>query len=212
MKIGKYPVKHTYSIARIIADIISVGLAVLIVSATINFFELYEAQLMQIMTITDEGKEAMLANAPNYQTRQWLALIFPALMLAVFVLYIVLVLKSHKFSRFGITKKNAQQVSDAYTFCASMAKLPVLVIIADMMAIAQDKLLLWSSYDFSWFSVPSLLYAIIFVIIIRYTKHRLDIITAAPAEVSTNAIRVKAAVTEKKPAEPDSAAENKEDL
>ncbi|MBE6902622.1 MAG: hypothetical protein E7478_09115 [Ruminococcaceae bacterium] len=209
MKIGKYPVKHTYSIARIIADIISVGLAVLIVSATINFFVRYDKFLGYIMT--DKGHATMLAHDPYYQTKQWLALIFPVLMLAVFVAYIILVLKSHRFSRYNITKRNAQQVSDAYTFCVSLCKIPVLIIITDTMAITQDKLL--PQYGFGWFSWPVLLYTIILLIIIRYTRHRIDNITAAPtAESSSDAIKVKAVVSQKRSADEQPAENNKEEV
>ncbi|MGN0687228.1 MAG: hypothetical protein ACI4KA_03880 [Oscillospiraceae bacterium] len=198
MKIGKYPVKHTYSIARIIADVLSLGIAALIVSATVNFFMRYDTFLGSIMTITDEAKEAMLSNDPYYLTKQWLALIFPALMLGVFIAYTVLVLKSHKFSRYNVTKKTAQQCSDVYKFCASLCKIPALIIIADIMAITHDKLL--PQYGFGWFSWTVLLYALIMAIFIRFTMHRLEKITSGgnadsrdlSAKQDTANIRIKA--------------------
>ena len=45
MKIGKYPVKHSYKIPRIIADVFSVGLAVFICSVEIMFMTVYNDTL-----------------------------------------------------------------------------------------------------------------------------------------------------------------------
>ena len=45
MKIGKYPVKHSYKIPRIIADVFSVGLAVFICSVEIMFMTVYDDTL-----------------------------------------------------------------------------------------------------------------------------------------------------------------------
>ena len=89
----------------------------------------------------------------------------------------------------------------------------MLIIIVDIMAIVQDKLLLWTGYDFGWFSWPTLLYTVLLAIIIRYTVHRIDNITAAaPAAVSTDAVRVRAVVTEENAAESVSADDNKEEV
>ena len=213
MKIGKYPVKHTYSIARLIADVLSVGIAVLIVSATLSFFRRYDEVYSSMLLMSDTAKETLLANDPYYEWKQWLALIFPVLMLAVFITYIVLVLKSHKFSRYNVTKRTAQQCCDTYAFCVSLCKIPVLIIVADIMAIAHDKLL--PQYGFGWFSWPTLLYALILAIIIRYTVHKIEKITATtPAEGSSDTIKVKAVVTEKKAAEDRTvpADDNKEEI
>ncbi len=214
MKIGKYPVKHTYSIPRLVADVLSLGIAVFIVSATIQFFRQYEGFLDSVALITDEARETMLANDPNYEWKQWLALIFPVLALAVFIVYIVLVLKSHKLARYNVTKRNAQQCCDAYTFCVSLAKLPVLIIVADLMAIAHDKLL--PRYGFGWFSWATLLYAVIIAIIIRYTMHRLSKITAekpAPSSTDSGAVRIKAVISDENKTESNAPhATNKEEV
>ena len=212
MKIGKYPVKHTYSIARLVADVLSVGIAVLIVSATLSFFKRYDDIYSSMLLMSDTAKETLLANDPNYEWKQWLALIFPVLMLAVFIVYIVLVLKSHKFSRYNVTKRNAQQCCDAYTFCVSLCKIPVLIIIADIMAIVHDKLL--PQYGFGWFSWPVLLYALILAMVIRFTMHKLEKITAAkPAEGNADVIKVRAVQKESSAERAKASAEdNKEDV
>ena len=195
MKIGKYPVKHTYSIARLVADVISLALVVLMVSSVVSFFEAYDSFYSSMALMSDTALETLLANDPNYQWKQWLIMIFPALMLAVLAAYIVYSLKSHKLSRYNVTKKNAQQCSNACTFCASLVKIPVQVIIIDYMMITQDKLI-WDKL--SWFSITSLLYLLIIAIIVRYTMHRLDRITAEkPAEDNRDTIKVKAVAVKK---------------
>ena len=47
MKIGKYPVKHSYRIPRLITDVFSVGLAVFILSVEYMFMTVYEDNLRQ---------------------------------------------------------------------------------------------------------------------------------------------------------------------
>ncbi len=199
MKIGKYPVKHTYRISRLVADVLSLGLAVLIVSATVMFFQQYDAFLEQFMLITEEAKQTLLENNPNYEWKQWLALIFPALALAVFVAYIVLVCKSHKLSRYNVTKLTAQKCWEAYAFCVSLCKLPVLIIIINIMCVAHDKLLPIPVYGYKWFGfdtvLPILLYGIIAAVIIRRTMHRLTNITAKQPQKS-NTIKLRATVAD----------------
>lgn len=217
MKIGKYPVKHSYNISRLVADVLSLGLAVMIVSATVMFFQQYQGFIDQFMLLTDEAMEALKANNPNYEWKQWLALIFPVLTLAVFVVYIVLVCKSHKLERFKATKLTAQKCYDTYAFCVSLCKLPVLVIIINIMCVAHDKLLPVQIYGYEWLSVdtilPIALYGILMAIVIRWTMHRLAKITAKPEKTDSTAVKVKAVAAPKnKDNESGSAApENKEE-
>ena len=192
MKVGKYPVKHTYKIPRLIADVISLGLVVLIVSATVTFFGDYEAQL-DILRIGQDNVETIVQNHdPSIAWRQWTALIFPALAVITLVLYLILTLRNHSFKRFNITKRNAQQCYDGFAFCVSLCKLPVLIIIFDIMCIAQDKLLPFPKYGFSWFSWSIILYGLIIAIIIRFTLHRLNSITAVTEAPRSDVIKVKA--------------------
>ncbi len=201
MKIGKYPVKNSYKISQLVADVLSLGLAVMIVSVTVNFFQQYDSIINRFMLITEEAKQALLENNPNYEWKQWLALIFPALTLAVFVAYIVLICKSHRFSRYNVTKLTAQQCYDAYAFCVSLLKLPALIIIFDIMCVAHDKLLPVPVNGFRWLSVdtilPILLYGIIAAIIIRWTMHRISDITAKAQPAKSDIVKLKAVVAEK---------------
>lgn len=212
MKIGKYPVKHTYRVPRIIADVLSLGLVVLIVSATLTFFGSYEEFYSMFDTSNQTAMETLLQNDPNYEWKQWLALIFPALALAVLAVYIVLVLKSHKLSRFDVNKRNAQRCYDAYAFGASLCKIPALMIVFDMMCIAQDKLLM-SMYGLSWFSWLTLLCVLLIAIIVRYTMHRLAGITAKPAAAKSDAVQVKAVIAKKEDnGSAEKTEENKEEI
>lgn len=201
MKIGKYPVKHSYKIARLVADVLSLGLAVMIVSVTVMFFQQYQGFIDQFMLLTDEAVAALLENNPNYEWKQWLALIFPALMLAVFIVYIVLVCKNHKLERWNVTKLTAQKCYDTYAFCVSLCKLPVLVIIINIMCVAHDKLLPVQVYGYEWLSVdtilPIALYGIILAVIIRWTMHRLTQITAKPEKTDSTAVKVRAVAAQK---------------
>lgn len=217
MKIGKYPVKHSYKIARLVADVLSLGLAVMIVSATVMFMQQYQAYIDQFMLLTDEAVATLKENNPNYEWKQWLSMIFPALTLAVFVVYIVLTCKSHKFSRWNVTKLTAQKCYDAYAFCVSLCKLPVLIILINLMCVAHDKLLPVPIYGYSWFGfdtiLPIALYGILLAIVIRWTMHRMTNITAQPEKKeSGSAIKVKAvAVTNNDNSGSDAASVNKEE-
>ena len=110
MKIGKYPVKHSYKIPRIIADVFSVGLAVFICSVEIMFMTVYDDTLKTY--IGGEALEKLMQADSSLGWKHWLTLIFPAAVLAVFAVYIVLVLKSHRLKGFNVTKRNAQKLYD----------------------------------------------------------------------------------------------------
>lgn len=196
MKIGKYPVKHTYKVPRIIADVLSLGFVVLIVSATFSFFRSYEDFYSMFDTNNPVAMETLIKNDPNYEWKQHLAWIFPALAIAVMIAYIVLVLKNHKLSSFDVNKRNAQRCYDAYAFGASLCKIPALMIVFDMMCVAHDKLLN-SMFGLSWFSWLTLLCVVLIMIIVRYTMHRLVSITAKPQAVKSDAVQVKAVIAKK---------------
>ncbi len=48
MKIGKYPVKPSFRVARVVSDVLSLGIAVLIFSVTVNFITQYRMMLQKI--------------------------------------------------------------------------------------------------------------------------------------------------------------------
>lgn len=177
MKIGKYPVKFKYKVARLVSDVFSLGLAVLIVSVTKYFLQTYEYMLQRmgadnVETITEQYNSGL-------EWQRWLALIFPALVLALFAAYIVLTLKSHPFRRYNVTKLTAQECWNVYALCASLCKIPVLMGIFDVMYIFHQNML--GGHE-SPFSIQLVLDAIIIAIIIRLGMHRINSITEPAAE------------------------------
>lgn len=190
MKIGKYPVKHTYKIPRLISDVFSVGLAIFICSVEYMFLTVYEDTLVRY--IGEEQLQALSQADSSIVWKHWTTLIFPALVLAVFAVYIFLVLKSHRFSSLNITKRNAQKVYDMYALCASLCKIPALMLISEMMMITQNKLLMSEE---SWFTIQLVLDLFIIVLLISFFR-RMILRFTAPVEstADSGAIKVKAVV------------------
>lgn len=172
MKIGKYPVKPSFRIARIISDVLSLGIAVLIFSVTVNFIRQFR---MMLQKIGAEGvSEIEDGYISGFSWSYWLSLIFPALVVGVFAAYLILTLTSRKMSGFNITKRTAQDVYDWYAFSVSVCKIPVFMGIFDIMYIFHQRML---GDKISFFSLQVLLDIVIVAIIIRFSIHRIRKIT-----------------------------------
>lgn len=187
MKIGKYPVKLTYRIPRMIADVFSVGLAIFIFSVTGVFFDNREAMLLRL---GEDTVAKVIEENPFFGWGHYLALVFPALVVVMFVLYIVLTLVNHKFSGYDVTKLTAQRCYDTYAFCVSLCKLPLLLGIFDVMYIVHSR---YFGENVSVFSIQVLMDAVIIAIIIRYGQHRIKKLTTptATADGADNSQTVK---------------------
>lgn len=189
MRIGKYPVKPSFRVSRVVSDVISLGIAVLIFSVTINFIKMYRMMLQKI------GAEGVAAIESEYMSSiswgYWFALIFPALVVGVFAAYLILTLTSRKMSKYNVTKRNAQDVYDWYAFCVSVCKIPILMGLFDMMYIFHQRML---GDNISIFSMQVILDILIVTIIIRFTVHRIRKVTevreSAPA-AEESVIRVR---------------------
>lgn len=122
--------------------------------------------------------------------------VFPVLTLIPLAVYLVLILSNHRFEKYGVTADNAQSVYDWYAFTVSLCKLPILVLIADVMTIYQSRLV---GGETSWFSIGYIFYALLFVIIIRFSMHRIRKLTEPPKseEKPTDGIKVKAKISDK---------------
>ncbi len=189
MKIGKYPVKCSFRIARIVSDAISVGIAAVIFSLTINFITQYQTMLRKIGTQGVSAIENDYIGAFSWS--YWLALIFPALVVGTFAAYLILTLTSRKFAKYRITKQNAQSVYDWYAFCVSVCKIPIFMGIFDIMYIFHQRML---RVDISPFSLQALLDIIIVAIIIRFTVHRIRTITkedTAKSDTNDSIVKVR---------------------
>lgn len=180
MKIGKYPVKRSFKISRIVSDVLSLGIAVIIFSATANFITQYRIMLQKI------GAEGVAEIESGYISAfswsYWLALIFPVLVIGVFAAYLILTLTSRKFAKYNVTKRNAQSVYDWYAFGASVCKIPIFMGIFDIMYIFHQRML---GVDISLFSMQILLGIVIVAIIIRFTVHRIRKITETKDNVKS---------------------------
>ncbi len=204
MKIGKYPVKHSYKVARIVSDVFSLGLAVFICSVEYMFMTVYSDTLTSY--IGEENLAKFTEIDPSLPWKHWLTLIFPAAVLAVFAVYVILTLTSHKLSGLNITKRSAQKVYDLYTLCVSLCKIPALMFINEMMIITHNKMLL---SDESWVSVQLALDLVIIALLICVFRRLMIKATAPePSAPETGAVRVKAVA---KPAEQESPAPAGED-
>lgn len=164
MKIGKYPVKHSYKIARLISDVFSIGLGVFILSVEYMFMTVYEKTLSQYI---GDSLETLSQADPSLGWKHWITLIFPAAVLGVFAAYLILSLKSHRFKRYNITKRNAQRVRDMYVMCVSLCKIPALMFINEMMMITHNKMLM---SDESWFTVQLVLDLLIIAMLILFFR------------------------------------------
>ena len=203
MKIGKYPVKHSYKIPRLITDVFSVGLAIFILSVEYMFMTVYEENLR---TNIGENIDKLAQADPTIGWKHWITLIFPAAVLAVFAVYLVLVLTSHRMSRLNITKRNAQKVRDLYALCVSLCKIPALMFISEMMMITHNKMLM---SDEGWFSVQLVLDLVVIALLICVFRNLMIKATEPVQSAEENTVHVRAVVKEETPETP--APETKDD-
>lgn len=157
MKIAGYKVEFRYKPARIISDVLSLGLWVFAVVSTVVFVERFP-ELKNPIFRADF-------------TKLWA---FPVLMAVLFAAYLALVHTSHSFSKYSVTEANAQSVYEWYAFTVSLCKLPLLILIADLMTTFQTRL---SGGEVSWFSMNYIMYILLAVIIIRFSMHRIKSLT-----------------------------------
>ena len=171
MKIGNYSVKHSYKPARIISDVLSLGITVLILFSTLNFLPLYKARINEI-------GEVNLAIVAEYRYsltyRQYFAWIYPALAVIIFGVYLILILKNHRFAKYDITAANAQSVYDWYAFAVSLCKIPLLLAVLDMMYVFHQRMMF---NEVRLFGFQYILYALLIVIVVRLSVHRIKGLT-----------------------------------
>lgn len=171
MKIGNYSVKHSYKPARIISDVLSLGITVLILFSTLNFFPLYKARINEIGAVN-------LAIVAKYRYslsyRQYFAWIYPALAVIIFGVYLILILKNHRFAKYDITAANAQSVYDWYAFAVSLCKIPLLLAVLDMMYVFHQRMMF---IEVRLFGFQYILYALLIVIVVRLSVHRIKGLT-----------------------------------
>ena len=176
MKIGNYTVKYTFKPARIICDIISLGMAVF--------------SAMSAASFTVNHPEIKLEMARTDLITLWS---FPAVCAAVLLVGVILTLKSRRFEKYSITKDNAQSVFDWYVFEVSLCKLPLLFSAIEAELIFEAWLV---GTEISFFSVTYIFCALIFVIIIRFSAHRITALTKTNNNKTGKNVFIKSDVVE----------------
>ncbi len=177
MKISGYTVRLRHKPARVICDVLSLG----------------------VVIFTFMSTQIMIARYPELQNSAFRAdhiklWAFPMIALLPLAAYLVLIFSNHRMKRYKITEENAQDVYDWFAFACSLCKLPVLVAIADAMITYQSRLL---GQETPWFSIGYIFYALILAIIIRFSMHRIRKITEPPKSAETSSgIKVTAKIAE----------------
>lgn len=166
MTINGIYVKRGYTPARIISDVISLGITGVIVYMTVTFKARYSAAVNAAPNAWQLLEEYRYSLATRYR----IAWIFPALCAAVFAAYLILTMTDRVFKKASVTKKNVRQIYDRYAFTVSLCKAPVLMIVFDYMYIAQQRLMFRSV---SFLSASAVIYALLTVIIIRAGAHKI---------------------------------------
>ncbi len=188
MTVNGIEVKRRYKPARIISDVVSLLITAAVVFMTVTFFPEYRFAV----NTNPNVNELVMKYREGLATRQYIAWIFPALAAAVFAAYLILTLKSCKFAKYNITKQNAQNVYDWYAFAVSLVKIPLLLIVFDYMYIVQQRLMFKNA---SLFNVQIVLYALVTVIIIRLSIHRIRGLskTEKPPETERGGVKARLA-------------------
>ena len=187
MKIGRYPVKRTYSIPRAIADIASALILFVLVRTTISFFDRCSS-IYRLAAVHSEQLSAL-------QRYKYLALIPVILALAATAATVVFVLVSHSAPKdLTLSKKNAQRYYVILADAATLIRIPALLALVEVSYYMQQAMLV---QEVSWFSIQFICDILIALIIWRFTLHRINRLgeDAAAAQTDEGIIKVKAAGT-----------------
>ena len=170
-KIGNIEIKRTYRPTRIVCDVVSLAMLVVIIINTLDLM-----------------KFAKIAAGIGI-----LPLLFPLAGFGMCAAYIRLTFRSLKFGKYKITKQNAQSVYDWWAFSLSLIKVPLLFALFD----GEYMYLGWAESGQMSFSFLILAYLLIAIIIIRLMSHRFKALTAVKkTENDKGAVKVKAKVVD----------------
>ena len=189
MKIGRYPVKKTYSRPRVIADVASALILFVLVRTTISFFDQCDS-IYKLAAVHSEQLEAL-------QRYKYLALIPVILAFAATAATLIFVFVSHKEpKKLTLNKKNAQRYYVILADAATLIRIPVLLALVEISYYMQQAMLV---QEVSYFSVQFICDILIALIIWRFTLHRIgrlgESATAAPTDEKV--IKVMAVTPEK---------------
>ena len=172
-KINNIEIKRTYRPTRIVCDVVSLAMLVVIIINTLD--------LMKFSKIA-----AGIGILP---------LLFPLAGFGMCAVYILLTFRSLKFGKYKITKQNAQSVYDWWAFSLSLIKVPLLFALFD----GEYMYLGWAESGKMSFSFLIFAYLLIALIIIRLMSHRFKALTAVKKSSNNeDTVKVKAKLADDK--------------
>ena len=197
MKIGRYPVKKTYSIPRAIADAASAIILFVLARTAFSFFDDCDT-IYSYAAVQSSELDAL-------QRNKYFALIPVIIAFAFTVFTVIFVLVSHKEPKnITLNKKTAQRYYVILADAATLIRIPVLLALIEVSYYIQQAMLV---REVSYFSIQFICDILIALIIWRFTAHRLEKLgESAPAPAAENVIKVKAVAAENDPEK--TAAEN----
>lgn len=173
-KIGNIEIKRTYRPTRIVCDVVTLALLIVLIKITVD--------LMKYSSFV-EGVGI-------------LPLLFPFAGFAMCGAYVFLTFKSLKLKRYKITPQNAQPVYDWWAFSLSLVKVPLLFAMSE----GEYMYYVWASdIRNSSFSIWILVYLLLAVIILRLMSHRFKALTAVKKTAKNeDAVKVRAKLADDK--------------
>ena len=158
MKIGNFEVIYTHKPAKVISDFIALGITLF--------------QFLSAGNFTVKHPEIKQEMARMDFIMLWC---FPVVCVITLAVCLVLTFKSPRFEKYNITEDNAQSVFDWYVFAVSLCRLPIMFSLTDAELIVQERLI--TGGNKSLFSFTYILCALVLVIIIRFSMHRITSLT-----------------------------------
>lgn len=171
-QIGGVETERTYRPARIVCDVVSLVLFVVI------------AKLGTGLTETSKFLETTGLIVP---------LMFPAAAIALCAAYIWLSFHGARFKRLKITEQNAQTVYDWYTFTMSLVKIPLMIALLNGEFIYRD----WAAFGTLVIGAPIIIDVLLAALIIWFAAHRIKALCEMKQpEKTDSAVKVKVKVVD----------------
>ena len=197
MKIGKYPVKRTYSIPRAIADVASA--LILFILTYMAFAFMSECDTIYGYKKADIQSEEL----DLLMVQRYLAFIPVVIAFAFTAFTVIFALASKKEpKRYTLNKRTAQRYYVIIADAVTLIRIPVL------MAMLEALYYIWMillAREVSWISVQFICDIVISVIILRFTTYRLERLcedestplAAQASESDSDRIKIKVRAAEK---------------
>lgn len=173
-QIGGFEVTRTHRPARMICDVITLVMIIIIIKLGIDL-AYYTAKFLGAMGLI-------------------VPLSFPAAGIALCAVYIKLSLSGLKFGRLKITKQNAQKIYDWWTFSMALIKIPLLMAMFEGIYIFRE----WAAVGKSTISViPLILYVLTAAAITWFSVRRMRRLCEVKKPVKNDsAVKVKAKIAD----------------